>query len=61
MTKHKFSAGDTVSLSPSPHFPPTLGKFRIVRQMPTERGIAGYRIESLTDGHARVVTEAEIA
>jgi hypothetical protein len=36
------------------------GTFTIVRAMPTENGMKQYRIRSNTDGHERIVTEAEL-
>ena len=61
MRDPKFAAGDTVRLISSPHIPKGLGEFKIVRRLPAERGIHGYRVQSLGDGHLRVVTESEIA
>ena len=61
MTHPKYAAGDTVRLIPSPHLSGKLGTFKIVRRLPAEHGIYGYRVQSLTDGHLRVVMESEIA
>ena len=57
----KFAAGDTVRLISSPHIPKGLGEFRIVRRLPVEYGMHGYRVQSLADGHLRAVMEIEIA
>lgn len=61
MIDPKFTTGDTVSLIPSHYISGKLGKFKIVRRLPTEHGMHGYRVESLSDGHLRVVMEIEIA
>ena len=61
MAKPKFTAGDTVRLIPSLHIPSALGSFEVTRLLPEERGMYGYRVTSLTDGHVRVVMESEIA
>lgn len=69
MTRHKFKAGQTVTVVESswngpkrsgygltPH-----GKFQIVRALPEEHGQLQYRIKSNLDGHERVVKENQIA
>lgn len=61
MTEPKFTTGDTVSLIKSHYISGTLGKFKVVRRLPTEHGMHGYRVQSLMDGHQRVVMESEIA
>ena len=61
MTEPKFVTGDTVMLISSHHIPDKLGKFKVVRPLPIEHGMHGYRVQSLTDGHLRVVMESEIA
>lgn len=61
MTSHKFKAGQTVILAARPYGAMPTGSFKIVRSLPTEHGIKQYRIKSNTDGHERVVTEAELA
>ena len=60
MTNPKFAAGETIRLIPSPHISKGLGEFKIVRRLPTEHGMHGYRVQSLADGHLRVVMESEI-
>ena len=61
MSTHKFKAGQTVRVVPSQHMPRAQGSFRVVRVLPSERGMNQYRIKSTTDGHERVVTEVEVA
>ena len=61
MTHPKFATGDTVRLIRSPYLSGKLGTFKIVRRLPAERGMYGYRVQSLSDGHLRVVMESEIA
>jgi hypothetical protein len=61
MAHPRFATGDTVRLLPSPYLSAKLGTFKIVRRLPTEHGMPGYRIQSLSDGHLRVVMESEIA
>lgn len=56
----RFTAGDTVRLIPSPYLSRGLGEFKIVRRLPVEHGMHGYRVESISDGHLRVVMECEI-
>lgn len=60
MTPHKFKAGQTVRVVPGPNVGDARGNFKIVRALPTERGIIQYRIKSDTDGHERVVTEGQV-
>jgi len=61
MMDPRFAAGDTVRLVPSPYLSKALGTFKIVRRLPVEHGMHGYRVQSLSDGHLRVVMESEIA
>jgi hypothetical protein len=61
MVDPKFAAGDTVTLVSNARMPKELGEFKIVRPLLLEHGAHGYRIQSLADGHLRVVTESEIA
>jgi hypothetical protein len=61
MINPKFTAGNTVRLISSSHIPKGLGEFKIVRRLPMENGMHGYRVQSLADGHLRVVIESEIA
>lgn len=56
----KFSVGQSVELTAGPHRLSPLGRFEIVRLMPSEHGLRQYRIRSLTDGHERMVIEAEL-
>lgn len=57
----KFSVGQSVELVAGPHRLSPLGRFEIVRLMPTEHGSRQYRIRSQADGHERMVVEAELA
>ena len=58
---HKFKLGQAVELvGGNVHLKP-LGRFEVVRLMPTEHGLRQYRIRSLTDGHERMALEAELA
>jgi len=61
MERRKFAAGQSVTLLPSStHRAPT-DTFKIVRLLPAEQGHPQYRIQSVRDGHERVVFESEIA
>lgn len=57
---HKFRLGQSVDLVGNDVRLKPLGSFEIVRVMPTEHGHRQYRIKSLTDGHERMVSEAEL-
>lgn len=61
MQFHKFKINQSVELVARDHQLKTLGRFTIVRPLPTEHGVLQYRIKSLTDGHERVATESELA
>jgi len=61
MPQNKFKPGQTVRVALGSHLAEARGSFKIVRVLPTERGIIQYRIKSDTDGHERVVTEGEVA
>jgi hypothetical protein len=58
---HKFKLGQAVELVGANVNLRPLGRFEVVRLMPTEHGLRQYRIRSLTDGHERMVLEAELA
>jgi hypothetical protein len=58
---HKFKPGQSVEIVASDLRLTPLGVFTIVRALPSERGIRQYRIKSRTDGHERVVMEADLA
>ena len=60
MIDPKFTTGDTVRLIPSAYISKGLGEFKIVRRLPVENGMHGYRVQSLADGHLRAVMEIEI-
>lgn len=57
---HKYKTGQTVRVVPKTYETAPKGSFRIVRTLPTEHGVKQYRIQSTTDGHERVVSEAEL-
>ncbi len=61
MDVHKFTPGQSVEFVPSDLRLKPLGVFKVVRAMPSERGIQQYRIKSVMDGHERVVMEADLA
>jgi hypothetical protein len=58
---HKFKLGESVEIAPSDLRLKQLGAFKIVRVLPSERGIQQYRIQSVMDGHERVVMESELS
>ena len=57
---HKFKLGQAVELVNDEVRLNRLGRFEVVRVMPTEHGQRQYRIRSLVDGHERVAMEAEL-
>ena len=61
MELHKFKPGQSVEFVASDLRLKPLGVFKIVRVMPSERGIRQYRIKSVMDGHERMVMEGELA
>lgn len=61
MEVHKFKAGQSVEFVASDLRPKPLGLFKVVRVMPSERGIQQYRIKSVMDGHERMVMESDLA
>lgn len=61
MMAHKFRAGQTVMIATRRYGETPSGSFSVVRALPTEHGIKQYRIKSNTDGHERVVSEAELS
>ncbi len=58
---HKFKPGQSVEFVASDLRLKPLGVFKIVRAMPSERGIQQYRIKSVMDGHERIVMEGDLA
>lgn len=58
---HKFKVNQSVQMIASALNLKPLGRFEIVRVLPTEHGIRQYRIRSLLDGHERVVQESDLA
>lgn len=61
MEFHKFKVGQMVEFVGGGVQPKPLGTFKIVRVMPSERGILQYRIKSVTDGHERMVVESDLS
>lgn len=61
MERHKFKVGQSVEFTASALHPKPLGSFKIVKIMPSERGVLQYRIKSVMDGHERMVLESELA
>lgn len=59
---YKFKVGQKVRMIPQAWDPavPT-DDFRVVRLLPRESADHQYRIQSLTDGHERVVRESQLA
>jgi hypothetical protein len=57
----KFKLGQSVEIVASDLRLRPLGAFKIVRVMPSERGIQQYRIKSVMDGHERMVMESDLA
>ena len=58
---HKFKAGQTVMSVKSANSLIPLGRYRIVRPLPTDGVSNQYRIKSVLDGHERVVRESDLA
>jgi len=58
---HKFKIGQSVKFVAGPLGPRPLGAFKILRAMPSERGIQQYRVKSMMDGHERMALESELA
>ena len=60
--QHRFSVGQVVSFLPGPldrHVP--CGKYTIQRVLPSDTTDLRYRVKHATDGHERVVSEAQLA
>jgi hypothetical protein len=57
----KFKLGQSVEFVASDLRLKPLGLFKVVRVMPSERGIQQYRIKSATDGHERIAMEGDLA
>ena len=63
MKSHRFRVGQTVSflrITPASKASPS-GSFRVVALLPEYFGNNQYRLESIRDGHQRVVVESEIS
>jgi hypothetical protein len=58
---HKYKIGQLVEFVGSALYPKPLGSFKVVRVMPSERGILQYRVKSNEDGHERMALETELA
>jgi hypothetical protein len=59
---HKFRLGQRVHLLARPwDLTPPAGHFRIMRLLPREGAEYQYRIQSVADGHERVVRESQLA
>lgn len=56
----KFKLGQTVTITERRYEATPRGTFRIVRALPSEQGVRLYRVQSVTDGHERVVSENEL-
>jgi hypothetical protein len=61
MVTHKYKVGQSVEFIASALHPRALGPFKILRVMPSERGVLQYRVKSVMDGHERMVLESELA
>jgi hypothetical protein len=61
MQAHKFKLGQSVEFTVSDLRPKPVGSFKVVRVMPSERGIRQYRVKSAMDGHERMVMESDLA
>jgi hypothetical protein len=60
METHKFKFGQPVEFIASDLRSKPLGIFKVVRVMPSERGIQQYRVKSDTDGHERVAMGSDL-
>jgi len=61
MSTDKYQPGQTVTILTRRYERTPEGSFRIVRRLPSDNGVAQYRVQSVTDGHERVVSESELA
>ena len=61
MKPRKFTIGQRVTVVPNKLVAALAGgTFTVVRSLPEERGVWQYRIESIDDGHERVVYEIDL-
>ncbi len=61
MIKHRFNAGDRVSVSPDrTNINARPGVYTIVRTMPVTGPICQYRVKNALDSHERVLDEAQL-
>ena len=59
---HKFEVGQTLFFSPSIFEPvKPMGHYCVMRLLPADGGDPQYRLKSESDGHERVVREAQLA
>ena len=62
MKPRKFKTGQRVIVTPNKLVAALAGgSFTVVRPLPEERGVWQYRIESIADGHERVVFEIDLS
>lgn len=61
MKPHRYRIGQTVHYRPSHGMEGRPGDFRIERLLPPDAAGNQYRLESVIDGHRRVVRESEIS
>jgi hypothetical protein len=61
MIKHRFIAGDRVSVSPDrTNINARPGIYTIVRTMPVTGTVCQYRVKNALDSHERVLDEAQL-
>ena len=60
MPSHKFKVGDVVILRRAVSLNVPGGTYRVIRQLPENRGELEYRIKSLEEAHERVARESEL-
>jgi hypothetical protein len=62
MAEHKYRVGQMVQFMPARGVEQSAkGRYTIVRLLPLEGNTPQYRIKNKTDGHERMVREAELA
>ncbi len=62
MAPHKFAIGQKVRFSPDrQQLHSGQGWFNVVRLLPEAASVLQYRVQSLVDGHERVVREDQLA
>ena len=60
MADHKYKIDQLVDLNAPDLRLTSFGRFKVVRVLPVEHGVRRYRIQSVKDGHERVVIESEL-